>query len=455
MRISAPENASSSDDDHDAVPASTNPLSLTPDEIAQYRVAGLRLDQELPRVKNWPHRGLGVQTTGVGRGKSKTQDDENEDVYGDQKRQDDIEEVGERKSRGPWLRNQHLGVLTTILHRCFLEGDVKRAGRAWAMLLRMQVAGRGVDVRGSGYWEIGASLLMRSHDKPKKKFSYERDGDSEEESGEEEVDADGDGDGEREGEGEKRWGTKEGLQKVKDYYERLILEFPFNRQFPGNVSALDFWPAMVGCEIYGIQVERAQALRAVQHREQLDDEDEGDVSQESESEDRDEEDGKDQFASDQRRRDRRRRRMRERRWLEREQIRQTALSASQDITKRLDELMGTPPYSDSHNLLRLRGMLALYIGDLSVPAMPLVEGDDAGNGEGEGRSTERRFVERQRIIEHQRSKVRREKERERARKLFERILREGGEDDGIGELCASLELEDEEQGGGEVADVDR
>jgi hypothetical protein len=40
--------------------ASTNPLSLTPDEIIQYKVAGLDLDQELPSktIPGFPHRAL-------------------------------------------------------------------------------------------------------------------------------------------------------------------------------------------------------------------------------------------------------------------------------------------------------------------------------------------------------------------------------------------------------------
>ena len=131
----------------------------------------------------------------------------------------------------------------------------------------------------------------------------------------------------------------------------------------------------------------------------------------------------------------------ERRWTARDEIRQTALTASDKIAARLDELMTTPPYSDSHSLLRLRGMIALYIGDLSVPALPP---DDANKDDEDDASLdrrrrlrsadkdiERRFLRRQRVSDHDRGEQRRREEQERARKLFDRIAREGGDAEDI------------------------
>jgi hypothetical protein len=107
--------------------ASTNPLSLTPAEIAQYRLAGLELNEDLPGfgpngVKDFPHRALPERDA---------------DINVSVKEKDPTSKGAER---GPHLRIQHLSVLTTILHRCLLEGDIPRATRAWSLLLRMEVS---------------------------------------------------------------------------------------------------------------------------------------------------------------------------------------------------------------------------------------------------------------------------------------------------------------------------
>ncbi|PMD23232.1 hypothetical protein NA56DRAFT_64620 [Hyaloscypha hepaticicola] len=427
-REPSPASSASSLSNADALPASTNPLSLTPDEIAQYKLAGLQLDEEIPAVKNWPHRGFVggvVKRDRKGKGKERASIIEDEEDDRDEVKKGDAGGDGkeERAERGPRLRLQHLSVLTTILQRCLLEGDIQRASRAWAMLIRAQVGGRGVDLRGSGYWGIGAELLIRSLDR-KRKYSYDEASDDEEE---------------EEEEGMKRWGSKEGLEKARDYYERLILQHPYKRQFDGSVSALDFWPAMVGCEIYGIQFEEKEGLRRVAREEEEDEGGERSGSQSEESEDDVEDDdaGIDgAFAAIQRRKTRRMRRRAERRWVERDEIRKTALVASEKIAARLDDLMTTPPYSDSHNLLRLRGMIALYVGDLSVPEMPLGEANEEDRGEDDegrrplrsaDRDTERRFLYRQRVSDHERGREKRKEEQERARKLFDRISREGGD----------------------------
>jgi hypothetical protein len=424
-REPSPAPSDSSLSDAGALPASTNPLSLTPDEIAQYKLAGLQLDEEIPAVKDWPHRGFVgsiVKRDRKGKGKEKVPITQDEEEDGDEIKKGDAEEDvrEERAERGSRLRLQHLSVLTTILQRCLLEGDIQRASRAWTMLIRAQVGGRGVDLRGSGYWGIGAELLIRSLDR-KRNYSYDEESDDEEEE-----------------EGMKRWGSKEGLEKARDYYERLILQHPYKRQFDGSVSALDFWPAMVGCEIYGIQFEEKEGLRRVAREEEEDEGGERSGSQSEESEDDVEDDdaGVDgAFAAHQRMKTRRMRRRAERRWVERDEIRKTALVASEKVAARLDDLMTTPPYSDSHNLLRLRGMIALYLGDLSIPEMPLDEANEKDQGENveesrkltsADRDTERRFLYRQRVSDHERGREKRKEEQERARKLFDRISREGG-----------------------------
>jgi hypothetical protein len=421
--------SSSSEDDYhqqygSGLPAaSTNPLSLTPDEIAQYRLAGLDLGEEIPSILGWPHRGLpGEKEWFTPDVKVKQRDRKGkrraDDVEDEEKKVVPVQETN-RALQGPRLRMQHLNVLTAVLQRCLLEGDIPRASRAWAILIRAQVAGAGVDIRGSGYWGIGAELLVRSGEtKARNRFHTDEDSDYE---ADDENNLDERANTRKED--EDPWGTKEGLEKAKAYFERLILQYPYKRQFHGSVTALDFWPAMVSCEIYGIQHEQNQSLKKIARSEEKDEDQDAsdsdsDIFEDAESHISGEDE--DDFAIDQRRKDRRSRRKAQKRRVQKDEVRQTALLAAETIAGRMDELMTTPPFSDSHALLRLRGMLALYIGDFSVPAMPIQE-DEEENG------TERRFLMRQRASEHEQGKKKLEEEQAKARKMFKKIADSGGD----------------------------
>ena len=57
------------------------------------------------------------------------------------------------EDRSNSLRRRHLDNVTAILHRCMLNGDWERAHRAWSLLIRTEIAGRGIDVRRNGRWD--------------------------------------------------------------------------------------------------------------------------------------------------------------------------------------------------------------------------------------------------------------------------------------------------------------
>ncbi|CAD6439133.1 794ef326-0840-4ea0-909a-0ca761740bc2-CDS [Sclerotinia trifoliorum] len=436
----------------------TNPLSLTPAEVMQYRLAGLGLDKELPSkigVKHWPHRGLpptysiNSDDHDSATNSRANKEDDSEEESAKSRRERERRKRDERKTGRSNLRIQHLSVLVAIMMRNLEEGDMERAGRAWALLLRMQIAGQGVEIRKTGYWGIGAELLMRGAVNQQRKEWWEAD--AEEASGDEaNIDSDGepkeDGKKQRAGEEgeEKRYGTAEGLLKVKDYYERLILQYPYKRQFHGSVNALDFWPAMLGCEIYGIQFEHKAGLRKIAKQAEKDEEGDirdSDISAEEEDIDDEEEGdpGDKAFAAHQRRQDRLHKRRKEKRWEERDEVRRTALVATELVAQRMNELMTTPPYSDSPVLIRLRGMVALYIGDLCVPEK--WDGDEEWLAKVRGGAIEadRRFLGRQRDAEVRRGKEKREDERRRARALFGKIGLEWDDGDEGMDLDMTLE----------------
>ncbi|KAJ8064185.1 hypothetical protein OCU04_006536 [Sclerotinia nivalis] len=437
----------------------TNPLSLTPAEVMQYRLAGLGLDKELPSkigVKHWPHRGLpptysiNSDDHDSATNSRANGEDDSEEESAKSRRERERRKRDEKKTGRSNLRIQHLSVLVAIMMRNLGEGDMERAGRAWALLLRMQIAGKGVEIRKTGYWGIGAELLMRGAVNQQRKEWWEVD--AEEASGDEaNIDSDwepkGDDKGERGGEEgeEKRYGTAEGLLKVKDYYERLILQYPYKRQFHGSVNALDFWPAMLGCEIYGIQFEHKAGLRKIAKQAEKDEEgdiSDSDISDEEEEMDDDDEEGDPgdkAFAAHQRRQDRLHKRRKEKRWEERDEVRRTALVATELVAQRMDELMTTPPYSDSKVLIRLRGMIALYIGDLCVPEKWESDEEWLGKVRGGAMEADRRFLGRQRDAEVRRGKEKREDERRRARGLFGKIGVEWDDGDEAMDLDMTLE----------------
>ncbi|ELR07521.1 hypothetical protein VC83_02096 [Pseudogymnoascus destructans] len=330
----------------------SNPLSLNADETRQYRAAGLELDKELPSktYTGFPHMNLPWEA-------GLTTDDE--------ERQESKAELSaiERGSKPSHLKVRHLGVLTAILQRCLAEGDIPRASKAWALLLRAQVGGKGVDLRSTGYWSLGAELLIRRGEQ------LAANGRSHEDDIEETYPLD------PQDSGVVSWGTAEGLERAKDYYARLILQHPYKRQYSTATSALDFWPAMLSCEIYGIQSKQQQSLHQLAMRQS--DSNNGSASDHEDSlSDGDSDHSGDEslgatqeevyFARRTKRESRAAQRHQLRSWKKKEEVRMHARSAAEKVATRIDEIMTTPPFVDSHVLHRLRGYLALYIGDLCI-----------------------------------------------------------------------------------------
>jgi hypothetical protein len=444
--------SSSSDEAYDAsdavaslAAASQNPLSLNPSEVIQYRLAGLDLDKEIPAVHDFPHRGIKPAKRKYGIRRRETRkaetplikvwdEDDHEKIagagYGLGGVSEDVNEdelaLRTGSGRTARLRMQHFAVLTAILHKCLMEGDIPRASRAWAMLIRAQFGGIGVDIRSTGYWGIGAELLLRANDPVPNQEEDGRKSPDEESTQDMNKEEGGNLDEE---DNKKRWGTAEGWENAKEYYEQLILQYPYTRQYHSSISALDFWPAMVGCEVYGIQWKQKEALRNINTAEDNDD-----GTTDSEGNDIYGAEDLDSEAYNKKRMARLRLKRLEKRWQEREEIRTTALEASEQIALRMDGIMTTPPYSDSHTLLRLRAMIALYIGDLSIPV--LIDSDvGIDDLEESWRKTrrgavqdtrERQMLQNQRLEDHQAGIRRQAEEQARAKDLFRKIVREGG-----------------------------
>ena len=240
------------------------------------------------------------------------------------------------------LREKHLDNIIAILYRCILEGDFLRAGRAWGMLLRAEKSGRGMDIRQSDRWGLGAEILLKRASGGEGKAS----GSAQDSAQDQPIDD------------PEQWFSGEGFENAKDYYERLILQYPFRKAFPTATCALDFYPAMLGLWLCVAQDQHISAMTAVDRtaRDLADSSTgthkNGSPSPSSGSANRE------QVA----------------------EIRTYTLQRGNEIASRLDELLVSPPYSDDSRLWRLRGMVALWIADLWIVGLPSTADPESSGG---------------------------------------------------------------------------
>lgn len=307
----------------------------TPDEAHQYRIAGLPFDSELPGG-NFPHsEGRKEKKAAMKKETEKELAQLNPPVF-------------LPGSARHTLRLKHLGVITAILHRCLLEGDYVRAGRAWGLILRDEWSGHAIDVRTEGRWGIGAEILLWRDKQLNGGFGVTND----------------DADGANNNNKRRGWFTRTGFEKAKQYYERLILHYPYRKHTPNALGPLDFYPAMFGLWISLVQ-EESRSARETPIDSERDETDSYGYDYEYDPEDRM------SISSD--KEDRRRAEIIAR-------ARAKELEEAQQIASQLDDILVSPPYSDSYELLRLRGMISLWIGDLSVSSVSPDEAAAQGLG---------------------------------------------------------------------------
>ncbi|KAG8531603.1 uncharacterized protein KY384_003233 [Bacidia gigantensis] len=215
------------------------------------------------------------------------------------------------------LRQQHFTALNTLLHRSILEGDFQRARRTWAILLRLDFNGHSLDLRNGGRWGLGAEMCFRSYDSveiPNSQVS-------------------------KENIGEQQAIGKSSLPfdvapftNVQEYYARLALQYPYRKIAPSAISALHLYYTLFGIWIGYIVDQRDMTGEAFASYAGLGGgERDVDVN------------------------------------LKQPDISFTRTKSQvQDFAERLDDLMSSPPISNSPSFWNLKGMVTLWIADLST-----------------------------------------------------------------------------------------
>jgi hypothetical protein len=222
------------------------------------------------------------------------------------------------------LREQHVAVLTTLLHQMLQKGDYKRAGRTWALLLRSGNLTRnlrnrqgimGMDLRTHERWGIGAELLMRTQRKMSGTLFMD--------------DADGYLDY-----------SDEGFALARQYYERLAVQYPADIRSKG-AQASTFFAAMFSLWIFEINEWNKAGVRSPRLRS---------VSRDpTPSEGSSSPTPKRTSTTD----------------VEDDDIAQ--VRDAEAIAKRIDEVLENPPFDKNPELLHMRGMVEIWIADLRGP----------------------------------------------------------------------------------------
>lgn len=228
----------------------------------------------------------------------------------------------QQKNEATTLRKTHLNVLSTVMHRCLLEGDYERAGRAWGMLLRTRVTGgHYVDPRNHGRWGVGAEILLRRE--PQTAFNHV---------GSTSID---------QHTFTQSTFSPAGFELAREYYERLIVQHPYRKLAPHTVDERTFYPAMFSLWIFEVcEKSRCAKKKVEEDRARHHSRSTSPNSMLDES----------GVLSDLR--------------AEEEAIEVEELASATEIAERLDQLVASPPFDKQASLLHLRGHIGLWRGAL-------------------------------------------------------------------------------------------
>lgn len=354
-----------SDSGQDEGPPSARPDALSlpsfaSPELAQLRVAGL-LPEEEPRVppSPFPHAPATLPkpylgTAGIQR-----------ELAAPPARLFTVDGTARRQhtsshTESSNLRRTHLNVLSTLMHRCLLEADYDRAGRAWGMILRTQAAhGNAVDLRNHGRWAIGAEVLLRRRPQVAGDAQSARVAQT---TSEDPTITNDD------------IFSEQGFELAREYYERLIVQHPTRKQHPTAIDQRSFYPAMFSLWVQEVceksrqartrnaEKQNAEEPRRSRSRSMSVDSNNLDSTSDVHGKSTTDVDGKSPGSTQA---------------LE-DAVQVEELARAMEIAERLDDLVKSPPFDKQASLLLLRGNVALWISDLTVgntPASPVDEWD--------------------------------------------------------------------------------
>ncbi|KAH9876789.1 hypothetical protein IAQ61_002150 [Plenodomus lingam] len=299
------------------------PSSATP-EIVQLRLAGL-LPEEDDQVPAAPFPHAPAKTARTHYGYANAHQDMatlSSPLYAVQDESETRSHHGQRATTA--LKKRHLDVLSTLMHTRLLQGDYERAGRAWGLILRTQVAGtRTVDPRNHDRWGIGAEILLHRNPQPATMQGHQV------------LEA-------SQPPGDDIFSVQ-GFELAREYYQRLIVQYPHRRFAPTATDERTFYPAMFSLWIFEV-CEKSKRARA---RFRNHGAERPGLSRSPSVDGLPRPDTGEMDARE-------------------EAVRVEELARAMEIAERLDRLVVSPPFDKQISLLQLRAHVSLWMSDLII-----------------------------------------------------------------------------------------
>lgn len=302
----------------------------------QFALAGLSEYDKDPRLsaKQFPHQRL--------------------DLEEDEKRKPGPKGRQQRSRLRDDDRKGHLDVMLRATEQFLAQGDVAKAAKAYGIILQLRPRTQSIDIRLHNLWSIGAEILIRQREKLENSSQHLP-----------EHSPPGQG-GHAFQMTESRWSFSGSMGEIKSYFEILIRQYAYDHKLPHKLSALDFWLALLSCELGNIYTEHLKGISRLEKEIRLQHTDL--VHQDalmsaspstSDSGQPDFESGnfEPQYESKEH-------------WAEKqkEAICQRTLGGLQDINLRMEKLMDQLPYSKNAHFLQLKEMTSLLLADLASSA---------------------------------------------------------------------------------------
>lgn len=305
-----------------------NPHSYTPNQLYQFALAGITQDEDDPTAGEplFPHKPL-QDPSDVAPVLSDTNDEDTP--------RDGLSSKN-KTQRNPSVQKIHLDNLIRTIQQLLSLGRVSKAARAFGVALQLRPRGSPVDLRYNNLWALGAEIIIREGEEQRQETR-------------ENVCTE---DSTHTFRIPERWGSSANMNRLKAYFEQLIQRHPYDHRAPRSVSAVDFNLAMHNCEVYNTHAEQILSLAELDAEDGLDDALPDNVDDIDDAEMREE---------------RRLELIEDRMKDKKDAIRRMALISLRAISQSLDGLMRDQPYVDSHDFLKLRATVSLYLADLVMP----------------------------------------------------------------------------------------
>ncbi|PNP52721.1 hypothetical protein THARTR1_06562 [Trichoderma harzianum] len=304
---------------------------IQPRSDVQFVVAGVSEADENPRssVKQFPHRGL-------------------EDLEKQERKYQSESENGKQKSS---LREDdrkgHLDVLLRATEQFLAQGEIAKAAKAFGIVLQLRPRAETIDIRLHHLWAIGSEILLRQREQLK------------------EIDQQLMTGGHGIQMAAPRWGSSSNMNELKSYFEILIRQYAYDHKVPHKLSAVDFWLALLSCELSTIYAEHVRGIAHLEAETRLQhgDSTRHDAVLSSSPNTNESLGGRSDFEAV----DSGLQYETKMDWAnQREAICQRTLSGLRDINQRTEKLVDQLPYSKNEIFLQLREITSLLSIDLSL-----------------------------------------------------------------------------------------